>query len=89
MTLRTKTIQLPEDIYDRLKSAANAESVDPAKYIEKLLEEKNGESQKKINEDTEIAPLYRLHELAIDMGITDLAQNLDHYLYGLDKDDND
>jgi transketolase len=31
------------------------------------------------------APFYKIHELAIDMGITDLAENLDHYLYGHDK----
>lgn len=29
-----------------------------------------------------LAPVYRLHEYAEDLGVTDLAQNLDHYLYG-------
>jgi hypothetical protein len=36
-----------------------------------------------IDNPTEVvAPIYRLHEYAEDLGMTDLAQNLDHYLYG-------
>ena len=30
-------------------------------------------------------PVYRMSELAADTGITDLAVNLDHYLYGHPK----
>ena len=30
-------------------------------------------------------PLYRMTELAVDTGITDLATNIDHYLYGHPK----
>ena len=30
-------------------------------------------------------PVYRLYELAVPTGIPDLAQNLDHYLYGHPK----
>lgn len=31
-----------------------------------------------------LAPIYHLHEYAEDLGVTDLAQNLDHYLSGHD-----
>lgn len=31
--------------------------------------------------------LYELHEHAVDTGIGDFAENLDHYLYGVDKQD--
>jgi hypothetical protein len=30
-------------------------------------------------------PVYRLYELAVPTGIPDLAENLDHYLYGHPK----
>lgn len=30
-------------------------------------------------------PLFTIHELAMDTGISDLAQNHDHYLYGTPK----
>ena len=35
------------------------------------------------------APIYELHQHAVDTGITDLAANHDHYLYGVSKEDND
>ena len=34
-----------------------------------------------------VAPLYQVHEQAISTGITDLAAQHDHYLYGQDKHD--
>jgi hypothetical protein len=34
-----------------------------------------------------VAPLYRVHSSAVRTGIRDLAQQHDHYLYGLDKRD--
>lgn len=34
-----------------------------------------------------VAPLYRVHSAAVRTGIPDLAQQHDHYLYGLDKRD--
>ena len=38
-----------------------------------------------INKDSHRDPAETLHELAVDTGITDLAENLDYYLYGLPK----
>ena len=37
--------------------------------------------------DEPVAPLYRAHAVAVRTGIPDLAQQHDHYLYGLDKRD--
>lgn len=34
-----------------------------------------------------VVPLYRVHSAAVRTGIPDLAQQHDHYLYGLDKRD--
>ena len=33
-------------------------------------------------QDSELDPIWRMGELAVDTGIPDLAVNLDHYLYG-------
>jgi hypothetical protein len=78
MNTPNRAIELPKDLYDRLQAAAKAEKVDPITLIENLLQIK----------ETPIAPLYRVYEQAIDMGVTDLAQNLDHYLYDLEKGQN-
>lgn len=37
--------------------------------------------------EVEDDPLYNIGELAVDMGISDLATNIDHYLYGHPKVD--
>ena len=34
-----------------------------------------------------IAPIYKIHEHAVDTGISDLAAEHDHYLYGVSKKD--
>ncbi len=33
------------------------------------------------------APLYRIHEQAVSTGIRDMADQHDHYLYGVEKHD--
>ena len=77
-------IELPGDLYDRLEAAAEAEKVDPITLIEHLLQSVE-KKKPEVEPAPAIAPLYRIHEHAVDMGIDDLAENLDHYLYGLDK----
>lgn len=32
------------------------------------------------------APIYRIHEQAVATGVTDLAEEHDHYLYGEERD---
>jgi hypothetical protein len=34
---------------------------------------------------TDVDPIFRMSELAADTGVTDLARNIDHYLYGHPK----
>lgn len=38
-----------------------------------------------IRSDLDRDPAETLHEFAIDTGVSDLAENIDHYLYGLPK----
>ncbi len=37
--------------------------------------------------DTDEAPLYRIYEQAVSTGIRDMADQHDHYLYGIEKTD--
>jgi len=37
--------------------------------------------------DENVAPLYRIHTVAVKTGISDLAHQHDHYLYGIEKRD--
>jgi hypothetical protein len=39
----------------------------------------------KVREADELDPVWRMGELAVPTGITDLATNADHYLYGHPK----
>jgi hypothetical protein len=63
---------------------AEAEQTDTVTLIERLLQT----IVQKEPENISTAPIYQVHQFAMDMKITDLAQNLDHYLYGLDKVEN-
>ena len=38
-----------------------------------------------IKSDGETDPAFDLADIAMDTGITDFAENIDHYLYGLPK----
>ena len=37
--------------------------------------------------DEVVAPLYRIHKSAVKTGVSDLAHQHDHYLYGVEKRD--
>lgn len=47
--------------------------------------ERAEESQKPQVDTSELDPVWRMGELAVDTGIPDLAVNIDHYLYGHPK----
>lgn len=86
MSVAFETIQIPKQIYARLRHLADQEKVEPINLIERWLEwalvQENAET---LAQQETIAPIYRLHEHAKDLGMTDFAQQIDHYLYGHDK----
>lgn len=85
MATEKETIELPIDLYERLLTVAQAENIDIVTLLENLLGSHKPATKPIDDFDPSQSPLYRLHEHAIDTGIPDLAQNLDHYLYGLPK----
>lgn len=84
--LNSEFSPLPERLYARLQHLAKQRRLEPALLLEQLLDwaETSSLSTEWSNPETP-APIYRLHECAKDLGIVDLAQNIDHYLYGLPK----
>ncbi|MCE7983895.1 MAG: hypothetical protein DYG89_22200 [Caldilinea sp. CFX5] len=87
MSAAVETIQLPRQLYIRLWRFAEQEQTEPVALIEHWLERAlvQEDDDATTNTAAGVAPIYRLHEYAEDLGVTDLAQNVDHYLYGHEK----
>ena len=87
MSVSFETIQLPKQLYARLWRLAEREQTEPVRLIERWLDRALAQTQESNPDDEteDVAPIYRLHEYAEDLGVTDLAQNADHYLYGHEK----
>jgi len=56
--------------------------------IQKVDLEEGDKVEITINVERERDPAESLHDFAVDTGITDFAENIDHYLYGLPKQTN-
>lgn len=86
MAVALETIQIPKQLYLRLQQLANEENTELVSLIEHLLDlawEQRAASP--ATQIPEVPPIYQLQEYAVDLGIEDFAQNIDHYLYGHDK----
>lgn len=79
MTAATQTIQLSMTTYEQLVAAAQQQQLDIEALIQNFLQQ------------PKVAPAQSKHrfayllDIAEDMGIDDLSENHDHYLYGADK----
>ena len=86
MSIAFETIQIPKQLYIRLWRFAEQEQTAPVDLIERWLDhaliQEGGDTDTPINA---VAPIYHLHEYAEDLEVTNLAQNIDHYLYGHPK----
>lgn len=87
MSVAFETIQVPRQLYIRLWRFAEQEKTEPVALIERWLERAlmQEDDDTADTATTSVAPIYRLHEYAEDLGVADLAQNVDHYLYGHEK----
>ena len=82
-------LELPEQIYEGLRTAAEQQNQTPSEWIvmslSRLLQE--GTLKLDVARDLPPSPLYVLHESAVSTGVRDLADQHDHYLYGSVKRD--
>ena len=79
MTAATHTIQLSATTYKQLIAAAQQQHLEIETLIKKFLDTLNPEPPQ-----SEHRFAYLL-EAAEDLGVADLAENHDHYLYGTKK----
>ena len=82
METATVTLKLPTQLYTRLQARAREERTDVVELLNRLVEK------------TDFAPAAQtpstqafqsILERATDLGVSDLAEQHDHYLYGVDK----
>lgn len=80
MSTEVITLELPSDLYEKLKSLAKEQQKEPVDVVEQLI---TMAYQQQIQAST---PAFQnILESALDLGVTDLAEQHDHYLYGVAK----
>ena len=86
MTINTITLQVPVNLLTDLKSLAVNEKEDPVDIITRLIKTALKEQTPPLSEPKAPTPAFQqILEQAMDLGVTDLAEQHDHYLYGVDK----
>jgi len=78
----TKTIELPTGLYDDLQELAADEQVELVEIIARLVAEAE---QRRASSKAPTRAFQRILERATDLGVTDLSEQHDHYLYGVEK----
>lgn len=81
MAEETVLLELPPELYAQLRARATEAQTDLVDIIARLLAQTDRASQ---TEHPSHA-LQRIAERATDLGLGDLAEQHDHYLYGVDK----
>ena len=82
MASETVTVRLPASLYADLESLAADEQAELADVIARLVET----ARQRRQFEPHSRAFRRILERATDLGVTDLAENHDHYLYGTDKE---
>lgn len=82
MTVGTVTINLPKDLYIRLDTLAKQERTGLVELLDRL-------ATVAMVQQTELEPstiaFQRILDRATNLGVRDLAEQHDHYLYGTEK----
>ena len=81
MSSNSVVVELPASVYADLESLAEKEQTEPSEMVARLVQAASFERQ---TEPTTRA-FRKILERATDLGVTDLAEQHDHYLYGTDK----
>ena len=82
MTAGTVTVKLPKDLYARLDRLAKQERTDLVELLDRLAT--SGAVSRAQIEPTTTA-FERILGRATDLGVSDLAEQHDQYLYGVEK----
>ena len=87
---KTVTLELPCDLYDGLQSLGAGDGIDPVQVIADLVKRAQQLRITDAQANADATPtgsdvLRQLANLAQDLGVEDLAEQHDHYLYGTEK----
>lgn len=77
----TVVVELPASLYSDLESLAADEQVELSEVIARLVDS----ARQRRRADASTRAFRKILERAMDLGVTDLAEQHDHYLYGVDK----
>jgi hypothetical protein len=77
----TVVVELPASLYSDLESLAADEKVELSEVIARLV----AAVRQRRQAESPTRAFRKILERATDLGITDLAEQHDHYLYGVDK----
>ena len=78
----TVTIELPAQLYTELQTLAEDEQADPIEILTRLI---TLAIQQRVRPQSPTRAFQRILDRATDLDITDLAEQHDHYLYGVEK----
>jgi hypothetical protein len=78
MMNHTLTLALPEEVFQPLQVRARAQRLEPGEWVQRALIQVLAETA----DDPAKDPAFGLSDIAVETGITDLAEYHDHYLYG-------
>jgi hypothetical protein len=82
MTVGTVTVKLPKDLYARLDTLAKQESTDVVELLSRLAA---SATAPRSQAEPSTTAFQRILDRATDLGVSDLAEQHDHYLYGTEK----
>ena len=82
MVATTVKIELPTQLYTRLRALADNEHTDVVDLLSRLVE---STSPTKSALAPTTSAFQRILQRATDLGVTDLAEQHDYYLYGVEK----
>jgi hypothetical protein len=82
MTVGTVTVKLPRDLYTRLDILAKQERTDVVELLGRLAA---SATVSLAEGGPSTLAFQRILARATDLGVSDLAEQHDHYLYGIEK----
>ena len=82
METATVTLKLPTQLYTRLQARAREERTDVVELLNRLVEKTDSAPAA---QTPSTQAFQSILERATDLGVSDLAEQHDHYLYGVDK----
>ena len=80
--MNTVTLEVPTQLYSQLQTLAELEQTDIVGLLRRLLASTNGHQ---VQPQATTRAFQQILDRATDLGVTDLAEQHDHYLYGVEK----